>query len=147
MTFNKLVPKILLIAVCLTAFAFVASAAGPVTPDSVTHTFDAWSVTIMLAWGIVQTRVPALKGLINNSVGWVNALGYIMTRLLGGAVAHAAGVGDAGSSSGLLGMIGGALLNAGTAHVIYEFLLRAPLDRMFKKYDPKHPGGWKLAGN
>ena len=123
--------------------AWCANAAAAVTPEVVRKVFDANVIFAMLAWGFIQTRVPFLKVIVNDAVGWINVVGYILGALIVPA-AHAATLGFIPDTVGWV--LAGAFGNASAAFALYEALGRPLLDKWLKlpKYDPKHPGGVKV---
>ena len=115
------------------------------TPDQLRHLFDSNAMVIMLIWGVVHTRVPALAKIPNALVPWVNAIGYILAQFVV-PQAHAGVLGGIASGAGFLWTAAaGAVTSAGTS-ILYDKFLKHWLD----KYLPAQPNpndfGRPLAG-
>jgi len=106
-----------------------SATAAAVTPESVKGVFDAWAVAAMIVWGIACKYFPPLAKIPNATIGWVNMIGYILTRLATGT-AQAGGVLDVVPDA--VGLLIGGAANAGWAMVMYETLGRTLLERVLK---------------
>lgn len=107
-----------------------------ITPESVRGWFDLNFMLLALLFGVVYKYWQPLAGWNNQLINWIQLAGYMLTRLAGGAVAHAAGP-DLGGAA-----VAGALTFAdtllwGLVHTrltreAYEFLVRPLLEGVFK---------------
>lgn len=101
------------------------------TPDVLQHLIDPWWVAIGLAWGVACKYWKPLANIPNESIGWVNFLGYIVAHLSAVTPANAAGFNPAVIPNVISAIIPG-FTNAGWAMVVYETLGRTLLEKVFK---------------
>lgn len=109
---------------CLVVLVVGASAAA-VTPESAKGVFDGWAVGIMLVWGVACKYFPPLAKIPNATIGWVNFLGYVLSRLATGTAI----AGPLDAVPGAVGMVIGGMTNASWAMVLYETLGRTLMER------------------
>jgi len=100
-----------------------STATHHVTPGQVTGWFDSIAGVLMLLVGFAVTRWPGLKQVPNDVIPWVNAIGYIITKLV-------LMVGPANAS--VFGSIGHALSPFGT--VLYGTFLSAFVSVLYDKF-------------
>lgn len=100
------------------------------TPDQVMGLIEPWMVAVMFVWGVVVKQWPKLKNIPNDTIGWMNVGIFVLAKLAGVETANAA-TGDVASCIGCTAV--GAVTNAGLAWMLYEFLGRSILGRIFKK--------------
>lgn len=106
------------------------------TPDQLKHLFDVNAVILMFLWGLLCKYLPQLKNVPNNTIPWVNAIGYILASLGGGLVgtAHAGvTVNQVTAVASLGGALLGAFTNASWARLLYEGFARAAIEFVSKK--------------
>lgn len=98
------------------------------TPDQIKILFDANAIIIMFAWGILCKYIPALAKIPNQTIPYVNLVGYIATKL---AVPDAhAGVLDGVPAA--VGCLVGGFTNAIWARQLFEGFGRPLLERWLK---------------
>lgn len=125
--------KTLGILVGLLGVPAIALAAAPITPDSVKALFDAYAMVIMFVWGLVHTRVPALKSIPNDVLPWVNAVGYIVAKLAVPAEAHAGALGGLADFGGLLWLTARGAATSAVTSLLYDKFAKPFLDRWLPK--------------
>jgi hypothetical protein len=96
--------------------------------DAVLGFINSNVVFIGFLWGLAVKYVPALKGIPNSLIPYMNALVALLTGMAGPGVAHAAG-GILGGDS-FLGHILGAGWTAIQSALIYEIFGRHPANAM-----------------
>ena len=112
------------------------------TPEQLKSLFDGNAIMLIFAFGLIWKYVPALKAWANWLLPYVGVVGYILTRLVGGAVgdAHAAeAVADSvlvttGTDKAIpnwLGVVIGGITSAVWARQLYEAFARALIERFF----------------
>jgi hypothetical protein len=103
------------------------------TPDQLKVIFDSNAFILMFAWGLVCKYVPALAKIPNNSIPWINAIAYILAKLVLPSSAHAGGL-SADQGNALLG-VGGIILGSFTnsiwARQFYEGFARPLIESLF----------------
>ena len=103
------------------------------TPDQLKALFDGMAIIIMFVWGLLVKYQPLLAKVPNTLIPWFNAIGYILTRLVGAGTASAAGLtpdqGHAVLDIG--GIILASFTNAVWARQLYEGFGRGILEGLF----------------
>lgn len=75
--------KLMLVLVVILALMPLVSHAGDaLTPDRVRGWYDVNAALLMLAWGVMHTRLPVLAKVPNTLVPWVNAIGYVLAHFV-----------------------------------------------------------------
>lgn len=124
---------LLLTGVMLALMATCATAAA-VTPEGIKAFFDANAVFIMFVWGLIVKYVPGLAKIPNDTIPWLNSVGYVLAGLGGTAIAQA--VAPVAPTPGLTDVAGtlivGAFGNSIIASLLYERFGRSILEKIFK---------------
>lgn len=98
------------------------------TPEQIRLFFDTNAIFIMFIWGVLCKYLPPLAKIPNETIPWVNLIGYIVTKL---AVPDAqAGVLD--GVPGAVGCIIGGFTSAVWARQLYEGFGRTLLENWLK---------------
>ena len=135
--FRRILP-LLALALFMLLFSFTPSTAtaASLTPDGVKGWFTAYAAIIMVGWGIVHTRWPALAKLPNDLVPWVNTLLYILGYFVVPA-AHAGVAGAVASTASLAWVTASGAATSALTSLFYDKFLKAFLDRFVPKAIPR----------
>jgi len=93
------------------------------TPETLQTLFDANWIIISFVVGILWKYLPALKGVTNNAIPWVNFALYVVTKLVSVFAvpdAQAAGFDVAGTVPNVVGILLGGFTSATWARQLYE---------------------------
>lgn len=111
------------------------------SPEWIRLLFDRNALVAMFVWGLLTKYAPWLAPLANGTINYVNVIGYVLTRLIGGAIVPDAHAGVSAQTGGMLLDMGGIMLggftNAVWARQLYEGFGRPLLEGLF---------GWRKAG-
>lgn len=103
------------------------------TPEQLKALFDANAIVIIFVWGLLCKYVPGLAKIPNQTIPWVGAIGYIVTKLAGPGVAHAAGFDLGAVAPDMISVLLGGFTSAVWARQLFEGFGRSVVEGLFHK--------------
>lgn len=119
-------------AVAVAGLWIPASLFNASSPDAVRAIFSSHGAVIMLAWGLLHTRLPILAKIPNTLAPIFNALGFVLAQFVV-PEAHASVATEAVAFGGALWIAIRAAVTSSVTAVLYDKLIKPWLDKALPK--------------
>lgn len=129
---TKSVVVILLAVVSAALLWTPASLLQKMSPDALRATFDAQAAVLMLAWGFIHTRYPALVRMPNDLSPWLSAIAYIVAQFVV-PPAHAGVFSSVSHFGSLLWVTARAGATSAVTSLLYDKFIKPWLDVVVPK--------------